>query len=348
MERVGGLPDERPPGRLQLLESSYAPRPGAEPAPGVPAGGAGARWVGNCAAGSSTRRDGEHPGSAWSAVAAVDERLLRDTGEARRRRLASPVRRRRPASRRPSAFARVAVAADVVPGPQRHDRQRLPRPPRSGRVGETVRAVLHQPHPRAGAVRPRPGRRAPAGAGVAGADRSLARRSAAASSTTTSPTSTPSAAVPHRRARRDRGRRPVGTTGWTPRRAPCAPTRSSGRLALASSGRLIQRRRARPRREGSDGLAVRSIVRLLPEVRSGSARRGGGRSVVTPSLSRLPVRRPQPIRGHPAHGRAGQCLTVSPLVRAAAESVPVSLGRAGAGRSLTPAGSCCGAVGSGS
>ena len=69
--------------------------------------------------------------------------------------------------------------ADVVPRPQLVDRVGLPGPRGPGPPGGPCRAVLHQPRARAGAVRARPGLRAPAGARPAGACEPAARRPAA-------------------------------------------------------------------------------------------------------------------------------------------------------------------------
>ena len=86
-ERVAGVRDD-PEGRMELLRSSYAPLPGAAPLHRRYPRAALAFMGWQLRRGLLNPLDHEHPGSPW--WRAVNERLLRDTCEARSRLLGHP------------------------------------------------------------------------------------------------------------------------------------------------------------------------------------------------------------------------------------------------------------------
>ena len=184
----------------------------------------------------------------------MNERLLRDTCEARSRVLGHPGPPSSPSVEPSVRFARQPSPRSVVPGPQRDDRQGVPRPPRAGRAREPRRALLHQPRPGPRAVRPCPRRRAPAGAGLAGADRPMARRSAAG----------------------DDGPVPVGVAG------PAAPLSAAGRA------RRLHRRRARFRPAPRPGRHRAAPHRAVPLV--GRRAADPGRRPISSATPRRPMR----------------------------------------------------------
>ena len=118
---------DRPQARLELLRSTYAPLP-------APPLHLRYRRAALAFMGWQVRRgllnppDHERPGSPW--WRAVNEGLLRDTCEARLRLLGHPGPGRH--RRRAVGAVRREPSARVVPGPQRHDRERVPRPRRPG------------------------------------------------------------------------------------------------------------------------------------------------------------------------------------------------------------------------
>ena len=230
-QRVAEVRDH-PQGRMELLRSSYAPLPGARAAAPAAYRRAALAFMGwQLRRGLLNPLDHERPGSPW--WRAVNERLLRDTCEARSRLLGHPGPASSPSVEPSRPLRPAAVAPLVVPGPQRHDRQGLPRPPRPGRAREPRRALLHQPRPGPRAVRPRPRRRAPARTGLARADRPMARRSAAGHDRHV-PLGVAGAAEPlpaggraRRLHRRRARRRPAARPGR--HRAPARPSCTAGR-----------------------------------------------------------------------------------------------------------------------
>jgi hypothetical protein len=102
-QRVAEVRDD-PEGRLELLRSSYAPRPGA-PALHLRYRRAALAFMGwQLRRGLLNPLDAERPGSPW--WRAVNERLLRDTCEARARLLGHPGPASSPSVERSVAFAR--------------------------------------------------------------------------------------------------------------------------------------------------------------------------------------------------------------------------------------------------
>ena len=175
-EHVAAVRDD-PHGRLELLRSSYAPRPGAAPLH-VRYRRAALSFMGwQLRRGLLNPLDDGRPGSMW--WRAVNERLLRDTCESRSRLLGHPGPASSPSiepavrfARQPSPHAWYLAHNVTIVSAYLDHRDLAQNENRTERffINLVLVRVLY-----AHAL----GRRPPAGAGLAGADRPLARGSAA-------------------------------------------------------------------------------------------------------------------------------------------------------------------------